>query len=261
MHSSWFRKPVYKTVNRITLILVVLAACMTIFTHMGWYAAGVLIILWLIFSALASYTISSGVYISAVCSVPVKDKLVCLTFDDGPCEATGKVLELLEDSRAKATFFIIGKKIRRFKNLIKKMVSSGHEIGNHSYSHSNLFPLMRVNKIKREIIRTQETIRKITQQEPVCFRPPFGVTNPLIARALATFNLTTIGWSIRSMDTTKRKPERIIHTVTDRIGPGDIVLLHDSSENILPVLKEVLVYCNQKHYKLVTISELLNNRV
>lgn len=261
MRSSWFQKPVYKKVNLIALIIAISGGVMIFSTAAGWCIIASVIILWLVFSALASYNISSGVYVSTICSVPVKEKLLCLTFDDGPCETTELLLKLLKNHNAKATFFITGENIQGRETIIRKIYEYGHEIGNHTYTHKAWFPLMSVKKIKTEIRKTQEVIKKITGKKPVCFRPPFGVSNPLIAKALRSFELKTIGWSVRSMDTTKRKPEKIINTILSQIQAGDIVLLHDTSNHIGLVLEHVLVYCKQKKFKLISISELIKNKL
>jgi peptidoglycan/xylan/chitin deacetylase (PgdA/CDA1 family) len=257
MHSSWFRKPIYKRLNLLSFLIVVISIGTIPFAQFGWIILISVLVFWTVFSAISSYYIFSGVYVSAICSFPVKEKVVCLTFDDGPCENTDLVLQLLENHNAKATFFITGNKVTGMENTLGKISRKGHEMGNHSYTHKHWFPLMRVKKIKAEIEDTQKIIRKITGREPVYFRPPFGVTNPLIAKALKSFQLITIGWSIRSMDTTNRPSSKIVSKIIRQIKPGSIILLHDTSGNIHSILKEVLVYCRQENYKLVTISELL----
>jgi peptidoglycan-N-acetylglucosamine deacetylase len=257
MHSSWFRKPIYKKVNLLSLLIVIISIGIIPFAQFGWIILFSVSLLWIVFSSLSVYYISSGVYVSTICSVPVKEKVACLTFDDGPCDTTDVLLKLLMDHNAKATFFITGAKIEGMEDTLRKITREGHELGNHSYNHKSWFPLMSVRKLKAEIDSTQKAIKKITGREPVYFRPPFGVTNPLIARALQSFKLITIGWTIRSMDTTNRLSSIIITKIIKQLFPGSIVLLHDTSRNIQPILKEVLVYCKREKYKLVTISELL----
>ena len=257
MHSSWFRKPIYKKVNLLSVLIVILSIGIIPFAQFGWIILFSISLLWIVFSALSAYYISSGVYVSAICSVPVKEKVACLTFDDGPCDATDVLLKLLMDHNAKATFFIAGAKIEGMEDTLSKILSGEHEMGNHSYTHKSWFPLMSVRKLKAEIDTTQKAIKKITGREPIYFRPPFGVTNPLIARALQSFDLITIGWTIRSMDTTNRPSSKIVTKIIKRLHPGSIVLLHDTSRNIQSILEEVLVYCEREKYKLVTISELL----
>lgn len=260
MHSSLFRKPVYKKVNFITLLIAVSCVILIFFSLAGWYILASVIILWTAFSAWASYNISSGVYISALCRLPVKEKLLCITFDDGPCGNTEAILKILEKHNAKATFFISGSKVQGRETIISQLNKNGHEIGNHSYSHKAYFPLMKPAKIKTEIRKTQEIIQNITGKAPIYFRPPYGVSNPLIAKALKSFDLKTIGWSIRSMDTTNRKPEKIINKIINKIQSGDIILLHDTSKHIRPILEQLLVYCKQNQYRLVNINELIKNK-
>lgn len=261
MRSSWFRKPVYKKVNLIFLLVIAAGVSLIFFTPAGWYVLATSIVIWIIFSFLASYNICSGIFISAICSVPVKENFISITFDDGPCKTTETLLRLLRKYDAKATFFIPGCNISGREDIVCKMYSDGHETGNHSFSHKSWFPLMSPKKIKDEINKTQEAIQKITGKAPAFFRPPFGVTNPLLARALNSSDLKIIGWSIRSMDTTYRSQDRIINNILDRIHPGDIILLHDTSKHIINVLEKVLVYCRKENYKPVTISELIKHQV
>lgn len=257
MHSSWFRRPVYKKINLAGLIMAVSGLFFLSLTPLWWLIPVCVFILWLLFSALASYFINSGVYVSTICKIITNEKLACLTFDDGPCETTPALLSMLKEHNAKATFFITGSKVEGNEKILGRIVSEGHETGNHSYSHKKWFPLMRVRKIRDEIKTTQLVISKATGYAPIYFRPPYGVTNPLIARALTSFGLITIGWSIRSMDTMDKSASDIVKKITKNIHPGSIVLLHDTSNHVRTVLEQVLVYCKSENYKFVTISELL----
>ena len=162
-----------------------------------------LLCLFLILSFLvyASYSIQSGIYLRSFCKKRTTEKVVALTFDDGPDPIqTPKVLKVLKEYQATACFFCIGHKIKGNEALLKSMVTEGHLIGNHSYSHSGLFPLYGLSKMKKDLQTCQCELERVTSQPVTLFRPPFGVTNPTIAKAVRQLGYTSIGWSIRTLD-------------------------------------------------------------
>ena len=151
-----------------------------------------LLCLFLILSFLvyASYSIQSGIYLRSFCKKRTTEKVVALTFDDGPDPIqTPKVLKVLKEYQATACFFCIGHKIKGNEALLKSMVTEGHLIGNHSYSHSGLFPLYGLSKMKKDLQTCQCELERVTSQPVTLFRPPFGVTNPTIAKAVRQ-----LGW-------------------------------------------------------------------
>lgn len=180
---------------------------------------------------------------------------VAITFDDGPDKRlTPQVLDLLKEYNAKATFFCIGNKIMGNEDIMKRMVKEGHSIGNHTYEHSNTFPVWSVRRMKHSITETDKVISNITGNECVMFRPPYGVTNNMIAAAIRQLGKKTIGWSIRTKDTCKTI-EEVIRKVERNLEPGSIVLFHDTNTNILIELKASLEYCKAKGIKPVAITQ------
>ncbi len=121
-------------------------------------------------------------------------------------------------------------------------MSEGHTIGNHSYSHSKKFGFFSSEKVAVELNRTNAILKKITGKEVKLFRPPFGVTNPNIKRALQKTNHCSIGWSKRSYDTTNISEEKILKRITANLKKGDIILLHDSSAKTFAVLEQLLLF-------------------
>ncbi len=187
----------------------------------------------------------------------IKDK-VAITYDDGPHEEnTPKLLEILKKNNAKASFFIIGENIVKYKKIAENIFFDGHLIGNHSYYHSNTFPIKLPNKIKQELVKTQNEIKKLTQHENYYFRPPYGVTNPFVAMALSKLKLKVIGWNIRSFDTSDKNKELILKRITKKLKGGDIILLHDRTKHICWLTEEILKYLKENKLKAVTIEELL----
>lgn len=215
-----------------------------------------LLILLVSILAIGSAQIKLNFYTKAFCRKQTKQKVVAITFDDGPDEKTEKILDLLEKYQAKATFFVVGEKMKSSTNVLNRMLSAGHDIGNHSYSHTNNFPIKSTREIENEIVQTNQLIKDLTKKEVELFRPPFGVTNPNIAKAVGKQNMKVVGWSIRSFDTVNKPKEKILARIKKNLGKGDVVLLHDTSNHILWILEELLKHINTEGYKALTITEL-----
>jgi len=207
----------------------------------------------------ASYSISSGVYVKAYCKKETTEKEVALTFDDGPnAEYTPKILDILKQQNVEAAFFCIGSEVEKNPQLVERMIAEGHLIGNHSYSHIHSFPVFGVKKMISDIRHCENAITAITRQPVRFFRPPFGITNPLIRKALKSFNYYTIGWSIRSLDTTIGNVDKIVGRVIKRIRPGSVILLHDRLPHSEQVLEKILTYLSENNYTIKRVDKLFN---
>jgi peptidoglycan-N-acetylglucosamine deacetylase len=259
MHASWFRKPVYNSSSKIAIVTLLGGAVLILTFHQYWFILVLITIIWISFYTAASFIINSGVYIKTICSGSEEIRKIAITFDDGPDLNTPIILEILAEHNAKASFFLIGEKAEKNKTLVECIKNANHTIGNHTYNHKSHFPFMQIRKIIDNISATQNVLLKINGIEPVYFRPPFGVTNPLIARALNNFNLIVIGWSVRSLDTVKKDPDKVLHRITKRLRPGSIVLLHDTTKNAIPILKGLLLYCEKHNLSPVNLDELIRN--
>lgn len=247
----------YKNVRIVfyTLVSAGLAACWIL----GWSLLYLipLVIIYLGFIAYGSYFIQSGFFLDAVCSGKSNTREIAITFDDGPSPlVTPQVLDLLKTCNAKATFFCIGKHIEGNEDLLRRMALEGHEIGNHSWSHSYLFDFYRAWKVEDEIASTSDLLFRITGKEVKYFRPPFGATNPVIADVIRKLKMPVIGWSIRSYDTMIKNPDTLFKRITCKLKPGDIVLFHDSNPRILPVLKKFLDYAQVNGYSITGLDKL-----
>lgn len=214
---------------------------------------------WFLIVFFGSAFIGSNYHVKAYCSNRFeKEKKIALTFDDGPHEMTLTVLELLKKHNAKATFFCIGKNIEIHPEILKKVIAEGHTVGNHTYSHSPFFDFYGKNKVIAEINKTDDLIASVLGKKPSLFRPPYGVTNPSIRRALAVTNHKTIGWNIRSLDGVFKKEKFLLDRIVKRIKPGGIVLLHDTSLETVNVLEQLLSFLQTNNYEVVPLEELLN---
>lgn len=210
-----------------------------------------------IFLIWASADIGSNVYVKTLCKADRKDKVVALTFDDGPNYfTTPHVLNILKKHDIKATFFLIGKKAKKYPYLVNQIFEEGHIVANHTYSHSSFFPLSVRYSVKEDIEKGIEEINKAIGKKPKLFRPPFGVTNPILGKVVKDMNLTTMGWSIRSLDTISGSREKIKEKVISKLHPGAIILLHDDCEDADQLLEILIPSILEKGYKIIPIDEM-----
>jgi peptidoglycan/xylan/chitin deacetylase (PgdA/CDA1 family) len=152
----------------------------------------------------------------------------------------------------------VGHQVHQFGEIVNKIVANGHTVGNHTYSHSNKFGFFGTQKVILELQRTNMAIKETTGLDPKFYRPAFGVTNPSIGRAVKKLQLNTIGWNIRSLDTTKRSKKTVLERITNKIKKGDIILLHDSSDKTVEVLEQLLLFLQRNEIQSVTVDQLLD---
>jgi peptidoglycan/xylan/chitin deacetylase (PgdA/CDA1 family) len=209
---------------------------------------------------IGSFSMSWKLFLKAFTSkTKIKTKKISITFDDGPNrEFTPKVLQLLKDYNAKGSFFCIGKHVKKYPDLLKKMHSEGHDIGNHSYTHSNFIGFKITDGWLMELKNTDQAIFNVTGKKTSLFRPPFGVTTPHLAKAIKVTGHKVIGWNIRPFDTTLKNRETILKRITNRVKPGSVILMHDNHEQIEYVLEQLLQFLKKQDYEMVTINDLID---
>jgi peptidoglycan/xylan/chitin deacetylase (PgdA/CDA1 family) len=170
---------------------------------------------------------------------------VALTFDDGPDpEVTPRVLDLLEEHGARATFFCIGRRARAYPEIVADIVRRGHPVENHTWSHPNGFACLPPGPMRRQIARAQEALAATAGCLPRYFRAPAGIRNPLLDPLLHAEGLTLVSWTRRGFDTMEREPERVTRRLLRNLAAGDVLLLHDGSaardRRGVPVVLEAL---------------------
>lgn len=185
-------------------------------------------------------------------------KWVALTFDDGPAAATEKILEHLKAHQVPAAFFSIGARAALHPELVKRWDTEGHLVGNHSYHHGFHFDWQSTQRMQLELQQTNEQIAAIIGKTPKLFRPPYGITNPNLAKAIARSGMHSIGWSIRSYDTTAKTSEQLLARILNKMQGGDIILLHDSVEITARILPELITAIRNKGYEIVRLDKLLD---
>jgi peptidoglycan/xylan/chitin deacetylase (PgdA/CDA1 family) len=213
------------------------------------------LIIILIFFVYGSVHIQSNFYFHSQNKLK-NQKAVLLTFDDGPDPMiTPQILELLKKNNRKAVFFLIGEKAQKYPDLVAKIVEAGHTIGNHSFRHGYFFDFKSSRKMIEEIKTTSEILEKQSGKKIEFFRPPFGVTNPNLKKALSITKLNSIGWSFRSFDTGNQSPEKITSKIKKQIKGGDIFLFHDNRPKSFEVLQLAMPFLNNFEQGEITYVE------
>ena len=152
-----------------------------------------------------------------------------LTYDDGPNDPhTLRLLDVLAQHNAKATFFLIGKYVRQRPEIARAVQAAGHEIGNHTYSHPNLI-FVSARRLRQELEDCNKAIEDALGFTPRLFRPPFGGRRPSVLRTARTLGLEPVMWSVTGYDWNASSPESILQKIAPGMntGRGEIVLLHD----------------------------------
>jgi len=250
----------YPIINSLFSITLTALPILDIYWEIRWWAYILLGAIWVTFTIIGSFHIRWNYHLPALhFNNKIPDNLVAITFDDGPHpNFTPKILELLQKYNARASFFCVGQQVNLYGGIAQKIIDNGHTIGNHTYTHSNKFGFFGTQKVIVELQKTNATIKEITGLNPKLYRPAFGVTNPSISRAVKKLELKTVGWNIRSLDTTKRSKKAILKRITHKIKKGDIILLHDSSEKTVEVLEQLLLFLQQNKMQSVTVDQLLD---
>ena len=228
-----------------------------------------------IFMVWASASIRSGVYVRAFCREKTDRKVVYLTFDDGPHPPeTERVLDVLRERGARATFFLIGSKVSGNEAVLRRMLEEGHALGLHTYSHAGTFPLLSFDKMLADVNEGKRAVESVAGKKISLFRPPFGVTNPTIAKVVRTLGLHTVGWDVRSFDTMFCKSSEhsckqsgysckqsghsckssehsckqsghdwyvpVVERIMKQVRPGSVILLHDRLDGASELLALLL---------------------
>lgn len=228
-----------------------------------------------VFMVWASASIRSGVYVRAFCREKTDRKVVYLTFDDGPHPPeTERVLDVLRERGARATFFLIGSKVSGNEAVLRRMLEEGHALGLHTYSHVGTFPLLSFDKMLADVNEGKRAVESVAGKKISLFRPPFGVTNPTIAKVIRTLGLQTVGWDVRSFDTMFCKSSEhsckssghsckqsgysckqsehsckqsghdwyvpVVERIMKQVRPGSVILLHDRLDGASDLLALLL---------------------
>jgi len=198
---------------------------------------------------------------------PRDSKKVSLTFDDGPDPLyTPRILDILKASGVKASFFLVAANVKKYPHLALRIAQEGHDLGNHSYNHSNLL-VTRNATLEKNLIKANKIIMQVTGLHPNFFRPPRGLYNQKMLEVASKLGMETVLWSLSSLDWRGLKPKKIVELIAKKIQGGDIILFHDSGnlfyqkkinhENTVEALPLVISELKKQGWEIVPLSELL----
>lgn len=213
------------------------------------YAVGTLIMLYLLFHPRNQWLVDNRSCVEG-------ERSLALTFDDGPDPVdTPRLLDILRDKNVKATFFVVGKRADQYPEIVRRAWGEGHLIANHTWSHRNLFCFLTPSRLRSEIDRGSESVRRICGFQPRLFRSPVGLRHPLLRPYLKDAGLEYVSWTIRTRDTLSKNSSVLARRILKQVAGGDIILLHDhlpgGTQVMLEALLQVIDELRQRGFEFV----------
>lgn len=179
-------------------------------------------------------------------------KSIAFTFDDGPASYDNKLIDLLTDAHATATFFVVGNRISSFPQVIEKLANSKMEVGNHTYDHKSLARL-KSPELKSEITKTNDLFYNMTNKELALLRPSYGAVSK---KVLVEVGVPVILWNIDTEDWKSRNAEKVYNIIIENAEDGDIVLMHSLYESTVHAVEKSLKELYKQGFQVMSVSEL-----
>lgn len=197
---------------------------------LGWRAGLPLLLLSHLPFVAATLMPRARLYAPVLSRLPVADRVVWLTIDDGPSDDTLPILDLLDAHGARATFFLVGARAAARPELVAQIVRRGHGVGNHSHTHPQAwFWALGPRRMAREVGDAQRTLAELAGSPPRWFRSVVGMTNPFVAAPLKRHGLARVAWSARGYDAVRGDPARVAADIERDLVPGAIMLMHEGA--------------------------------
>lgn len=185
------------------------------------------------------------------------EKCVALTFDDGPGQYTDRLLDILAEKQAKATFFVVGPNVEAFPGVVRRAVSEGHQIGAHSWTHRQMTS-QTADEVRGEITRTSDAVEAATGHPTSAMRPPYGAVDGEVRSVLAGMDrMGVILWDVDTLDWKTRSAWATVDHVRTDTRNGSIILMHDIHKSTVDAVPEAIDVLQGEGYHLVTVDELL----
>ena len=217
----------------------------------------VLAILFLLWGAVLLWTVVSphkAQQVDGAVTVEEAEKLVALTFDDGPrLTTTSPLLDGLAERGVHATFFLVGLQIEKYPQVVTRIAREGHEIGIHTYDHVQVTGLSE-QEFRQQLDRCRTLVRDLTGQEEFFFRPPYGLTNENIC---SWAECPIILWSVDPEDWKDKTVSRIVSCVLDQVKDGDIILMHDIYPTSVEAALWIADALSDRGFCFVTVEQLM----
>ncbi len=205
------------------------------------------------------YYIGSGFFMKIACSAKTDTKKIAISFDDGPAKNyTPQILQVLKENNVPAAFFCIGNRISSNENILRQIDEEGHIIGNHSHCHHFWFDMYSSKKMQADMRMMDESVNKVIGKTPKLFRPPYGVMNPNLKKAIIDGGYIPVGWSVRSMDTVAKDKNKLLNKVISGIKPGAVFLFHDTCAVTLAILPAFIKEVKLRGYTISRLDKMLN---
>ncbi|PRX47390.1 polysaccharide deacetylase family protein [Salegentibacter salegens] len=248
----------FKIINTVIILLLFAGLVLAIFGFTSFWYVLSFIVFYLLFLLTVSTNVRFNFFVNSISENPgIKEKQIAISFDDGPVENTLEILKVLEKYNAKAGFFCIGKNIKKNPEIFRKILTKGHLVGNHTYSHTRKMGALSVSTIVKEIEDCNKIAEETAGIKMKLFRPPFGIVSPKTKKALQKIDMLSIGWSIRSFDAVLSSEEIILNRIKKRLKPGAVILLHDNNAKTVNILEQLLLFLKNNQYEVVRPDKLL----
>lgn len=190
-------------------------------------------------------------------SVERDDPVISVTFDASwGGDKTMRILDLLDEYNAKATFFLVGIWVDKYPELVREIQDRGHEIGNHSDSHPHMTQISE-SSMRKELQGCSDKIEQLTGTRPTLFRPPYGDYNNKVVTVSRDAGYEVVQWSIDSLDWKNRGVDDLVKRATTNVHPGDIILFHNDSEYIVEALPAILAHYSEQGFQMIPAGEIL----
>ena len=197
---------------------------------LAWAAAALVVVLASAALLWPVFDVNSSVWAPTRWRAAGPSRAVALTFDDGPDpQFTPRVLDILADKQVPAAFFVVGEHVRAHPEVLARIVSAGHVVGNHTDRHRSWFHFLLWRGARREVAACDAAIHAAIGRVPRLFRSPQGFKNPALGDVLRAMEYVTVGWSVRGFDAIERDTDKIVRRIVSAAGPGGIVQMHDGS--------------------------------
>lgn len=246
---------------RNTSLVFILLAVLLWRTNLRVELLAILGLLYLFILFLGSYRIGSQFYMPVICTGLPTEKKIAISFDDGPAASfSPEILDILQHKQVPAAFFCIGQCIIGREELVLRIHAEGHLVGNHSDSHAPLFDLYSAKRMGEELATMNAKVEAVLQLRPRLFRPPYGVTNPNLAKAVKRSGMVAVGWNIRSMDTVAHDEKKLFDKLMRSLQPGAIVLFHDTAAITVKLLPGFIDALRSQGFAIVRLDELINEQ-
>ncbi|MGB0843826.1 MAG: polysaccharide deacetylase family protein [Alphaproteobacteria bacterium] len=210
-------------------------------------------------NGLTDWVMPSRKYQATRQEVGVEGSMLCnVTFDDGPHpKYDAQILDILDRYNARATFYLVGRNVKRYPDTTRLIASRGHEIGHHSWKHDNLKKIGR-NNMAKDLARTSATIRDTVGFAPTVFRPPYGNHTPSVLSVAKSLGMETQLWTVDSLDWKRAPAYQTTERVLSRTKPGAVILLHSIHRQTVEALPAIMDGLVKKGCKFVTSSEWIS---